>query len=30
MPIPTRSQQVGFFLVLTVVAVYVLARAWAG
>jgi hypothetical protein len=30
MLIPTRTQQVGLFLVLTMVAVYVLARAWAG
>jgi len=27
---PTRTQQVGLFLVLTVLAVYVLARAYAG
>jgi len=27
---PTRTQQVGLFVVLTLVAIYVLARAWAG
>jgi len=27
---PTRTQQVGLFLVLTVLAIYVLARTWAG
>jgi len=26
---PTRTQQIGLALVLTVLAVYVLARAWA-
>jgi hypothetical protein len=27
---PTRTQQVGLFLVLTVLAIYVFARAWSG
>ena len=27
---PSRTQQIGLFLVLTVLAVYVLARAYAG
>jgi len=27
---PTRTQQVGLFVVLTLVAIYVLARVWAG
>jgi len=26
---PTRTQQVGLFLVLTVLAIYTLVRAWA-
>jgi hypothetical protein len=26
---PTRTQQLGLFLVLTVLAIYTLARAWA-
>ena len=27
---PTRTQQIGLFLVLTMLAIYVVARAWAG
>jgi hypothetical protein len=27
---PTRTQQIGLFLVLTVLAIYMLARTWAG
>jgi len=26
--VPTRTQQIGLFLVVTVLAVYTLARAW--
>jgi len=28
--VPTRTQQVGLFLALTVLAIYVFARAYAG
>ena len=28
--VPNRAQQIGLFLVLTVLAIYVIARAWAG
>ena len=28
--VPTRTQQIGLFLVLTVLAVFAFARAWAG
>jgi len=28
--VPTRTQQIGLFLVVTVLAVYTLARAWSG
>jgi hypothetical protein len=27
---PTRAQQTGLFLVLTVLAIYAFARAWSG
>ena len=27
---PTRTQQVGLFLLLTVLAIYAVTRAWAG
>jgi len=27
---PTRTQQIGLFLVLTVLAIFVSARAWTG
>jgi hypothetical protein len=27
---PSRSQQAGLFLILTVLAIYAFARAWAG
>jgi hypothetical protein len=30
MPMPTRAQQVGLFLLLTAVSVYALVRAWMG
>jgi len=28
--VPTRAQQTGLFLVLTVLAIYAFARAWSG
>jgi len=28
--VPTRTQQIGLFLVLTVLAIYAFARAWSG
>jgi len=28
--VPTRTQQIGLFLVLTVLAIYTFARAWPG
>jgi len=28
--VPTRTQQVGLFAVLTALAIYVVVRAWAG
>jgi len=28
--VPTRTQQIGLFLVLTVLAIFVYARAWTG
>jgi len=28
--VPTRTQQIGLFLVVTVLAVYAFARAWSG
>jgi len=28
--VPSRTQQIGLFLVLTVLAIYAYARAWSG
>jgi len=28
--VPTRTQQIGLFLVLTVLAIYTFARSWPG